>query len=172
MGIYNPAGSSDVQNIQGIAGGVTVPISAPAAIPTLPGAPTAANIVTGFRADTVTTAAATILTVPQGRTWSGFVGINVNSGEVAGGAVQSDAEGIISVAGAGATPPAGSIVKARAAIAANAATGTVGNGGAANTGPVPLVVIAPAGNAVTIQAASTIAGTFGEVDFYAIGALQ
>lgn len=143
----------------------------PVGLPTTMSSPLAANVLNGYRADTATTAAATIATVPAGRTWIGTITISCDVGEDAAGAVAGRAQGIVTTAGTGVTPPAGSLIDCEARAGANAATGTVGSSGA-NSNQSRAVVIAPAGNSVTIQAASTIAGTNGRVSFSAIGELQ
>jgi hypothetical protein len=76
----------------------------------------------------------------------------------------------ISVAGAGVTPAAGTVGAVSAKAAANAATGTVGSQ-AASFGSIPLVVVAPAGNAVTIQVATVCTGQSPQVDATASGVL-
>jgi hypothetical protein len=53
---------------------------------------------------------------------------------------------------------------------ANALTGLVGTQGS-NNQTMPLTVIAPAGNSVTVQATTTLAGTASVVDSWASGAL-
>jgi len=150
--------------------GVASRVSASNPIPTQPGAPVAANILVGFQSFTSTTGATTVITVPAGRTWQGTVAVSCACQTVAATATAGQARAVISVAGAGATPAAGTVGACEAKNGANAATGTVGTQ-AANSVTFPLVVIAPGGNAVTVQVATTIAGTAGVVDVSASGAL-
>lgn len=132
---------------------------------------TAANVLDGFQSFAATTAATTVITVPQGRTWIGQVTVQCACAEVAAGAVQAQATGVVSVAGAGATPAAGNYLEVDAFAGANAATGTVGDG-AASSVTTRMVLIAPAGNAIQLQLASTQAGTTSKVSCSAIGELQ
>lgn len=135
------------------------------------GTPAAANVLTGSLSHAVTTGAATIITVPAGRTWVGTVGISCSVSVTAAATTQGLARGVVAVAGAGVTPSAGTVLAVDAKAAANAATGTVGSQGG-NALAMPLTVIAPIGNSVTVTLASTITGTVGQVDAYASGALQ
>lgn len=135
------------------------------------GATSAANVLDGFQSFTATTAATTLITVPAGRTWVGTVGVACAASIAAASATAGQARAVVTVAGAGATPAAGTLFAVEARAGANAATGTVGsNGHAAQS--APLTVIAPAGNAVTVQVATTQAGTYTVVDAFAAGALQ
>lgn len=143
----------------------------PNPLPVTAAVPIAANVLDGFRSDAATTAAATIITIPQGRVWIGYVSIVCAVEEDAAGAVAGQALGILSVSGAGAAPPAGNIVACEAKSGTNAATGTVGAQGN-NSMTIRVVLIAPAGNSIALQAASTIAGSTGKVHFMAIGELQ
>lgn len=133
------------------------------------GAPAVANILDGFQSVTATTGATTLVTVPQGRTWQGKIGASVACNNAAANAVAGNANATFSVAGAGATPT-GNVFAVDAKCGANAATGTVGSQGS-NFAQTDLVVTAPAGNAVTIQVTTTITGTGGECDSFAIGQL-
>ena len=142
----------------------------PYSLPVSPPTPVAADILAGRQAFTATTAATTLITVPAGRTWVGEVGASCASSVAAANATAGQALAEISTAGTGVTPAAGVYFGVDALQGANSATGTVG-GGAANFGSMPLVVIAPVGNGVTVQAACTIAGTGGRVAAYASGAL-
>jgi len=151
------------ENVQGVAGGQGVGVT--------PAVPTAANILDGQRTDVATTAAATLITVPAGRTWIGTVAISCVATEAAAGAAVAFADGVLTTAGAGVTPAAGAVFEVQALAAANAATGTVGSQSAV-FGSIRLVVVAPGGNAVTVQAASTISGGSSKVAFSAIGELQ
>lgn len=139
-----PAGG--VVSVQGVSGGTAVPVSS--------AVPAAANILDGVARFVATTAATTVITIPANRTWVGNVTVEcivTNSPTVTTGAVMT---GVVSVAGAGVTPPAGTVFEIDAQIAANAATGATGTSGHA-VGSQRLVVIAPVGNAVTVQFAAT-----------------
>jgi hypothetical protein len=131
--------------------------------------PVAANVIAGTVSHTSTTAAATIVTIAAGKTWRGTIGISCDVGIAAASATAGQALGVITTAGTNATPAAGTYLACEARAGANAATGTVGAQGANSVACSDFVVIAPAGNAVTIQGASTIAGTAGRVDFFAAG---
>lgn len=132
---------------------------------------TPANVLVGFQSFTATTAATTVLTVPAGRTWVGTLNISASVTNAAVNAVQGQARAVVTTAGAGVTPAAGTIAAVEARAGANAATGTVGTQGNAHIN-VNAVVVAPAGNAVQIQVTTTIAGTAGVVDISANGSLQ
>lgn len=138
--------------------------------PVIQGAPAAANVLAGYQGFTSTTGATTIITVPQNRTWVGTIGASCSCAEVAAGTAAPIATATITTAGTGVTPAAGTYFLVDARAGANAATGTVGDG-CANFGSTPFVVVAPAGNAVTIQVASTNAGTTSRVDAFASGVL-
>jgi hypothetical protein len=131
----------------------------------------AANVLDAYSQVTVTQAATTILTVPAGRTWVGQIGAACVCTNSAGTAAAAAARASFSIAGAGATPPAGNI------FAVEARTGTptaaaVDGMHLDNFGWVPLTVVAPAGNAVTIQLTTLNVGAYASVDAFAIGALQ
>ena len=140
-------------------------------VTTTPAIPAAANVLDGFNTTNATQAATTLITVPAGRTWVGTVTINCTAFANAASAVGATGTGIISTAGAGVTPVAGNYLRCDASVGGNAAGGTVGDGDANNT-TSPMVVAAPAGNSVTIQIASTVAGAAGQVSASAIGLLQ
>lgn len=146
------------------------PDGTPYSLPVDMAKPDAANVLTGRVATTATTAATTIVTVPAGRTWVGTVGASVSCAVTAATATEGRASAVISTAGTGVTPAAGVYLGVDAVAGANAATGTTGNG-AANYGSAPLAVVAPAGNAVTIQVATTNTGTVARVDAFASGML-
>lgn len=146
------------------------PDGSPFSLPVSPPAPAAADVVAGRQASTATTAATTLVTVPAGRTWVGEVGASVSVSVAAAAATAGRASAEISTAGAGATPAAGVYLGVDALTGANATTGTVGTQ-AANYACAPWTVVAPAGNAVTIQVATTHTGTTSRVDAYAVGAL-
>jgi hypothetical protein len=152
-----------VVSVQGVSGGT--------AIPTTVGTIMAANILDGVQTFTATTAATTIITVPATRTWIGNILVSCAVANAAANAVAAEARGTVSVAGAGATPAAGTLFEVECLAGANAATGTVGDQ-AANSATIRAVIIAPGGNAVTVQLASTVTGTSGRVSASAIGELQ
>lgn len=131
--------------------------------------PAAADVLAGTVSHTSTTAAATIITVAAGETWRGTIGISCDVGIAAASATAGQALGLITTAGTGVTPSAGTYLACEARAGANAATGTVGGSGSNSVVCQNFVVVAPVGNAVTIQGASTIAGTAGRVDFFAAG---
>ena len=146
------------------AGGVPTPLA------TSVGAATAANILNGFQSFAATTGATTLLTVPAGRTWVGVVGVSCTASVAAASSTAGQARCVVATAGANVTPAAGTVVACEAKAGANAATGTVGSN-AAQRASVPVTVIAPAGNAVTLTVVTTQAGTASVIDAWAVGAL-
>ena len=150
--------------------GVSTAVGSSTPLPTTSGAATAANVLTGFQSFTSTTAATTVVTIPAGRTWVGTVGVSCAVSIAAASSTAGQARAVVTVAGTGVTPAAGTILAAEAKVGANAATGTVG-GSESRSATSPFTVIAPAGNSVTIQVASTNAGTASVVDCWATGAL-
>ena len=141
----------------------------PFSVTTNPFAPTAANVLDGRQTFTTTTAATTLVTVPQGRTWVGKVGASCSVAVTAAAATAGQSNAVFSIAGAGATP-SGNIFGVDAKAGTNGATGTVGSQGS-NFGATDLVVVAPAGNSVTIQVTTTMSGSQVFVDAFAIGQL-
>lgn len=131
----------------------------------------AANVLVGYQTFTATTGATTLITVPAGRTWVGTVGVACAVTTTAGSSTAGQARAVVTVAGAGVTPAAGTIMAAEAKSGANAVTGLVGTQGH-RSASLPFTVVAPGGNAVTIQVTTTITGTAGVVDSTATGALQ
>lgn len=134
---------------------------------TVMGAPLGGDVLSGALSHTATTAATTLITVPAGRTWSGTITIAAVATTAAASATAGQARAVITTAGAGVTP-AGTLLAAEARAAANAATGTSGDSNSTALS-APVVVVAPAGNPVTVQVASTI--TTGVVDVSALGSL-
>lgn len=130
----------------------------------------ASDILDGRQAFTATTAATTLITVPAGRTWSGRIGASVSCTNSAAVGVLAHASAKFSTAGGGVTPAAGIYFGVDALAGANVAAGLSGTQGS-NFGSAPLVVVAPVGNAVTIQVASTNVGTTSNVDAFASGQL-
>lgn len=134
------------------------------------GKPPAADVNAGHLSHTITTAATTLLTVPAGKTWIGEVVISAALSKAAAAAGDGSARGVIATAGTGVVPTAGTQLAIEAKAGANVATGTSGTSGN-NSVRVKMTVVAPAGNAVTLTLASTVANaTEGRVDASAIGA--
>lgn len=138
-------------------------------IPVTSGTPAAADILNGYRSTTTSDAATAFLTIPAGRTWVGTVGLAVSVTTPAASPTAGQALGVISIAGVGATP-AGDVFGVEARSGANAATGTTGDSGN-NTGTMPLTVIAPAGNAVTLTLTTAVAGSGPRAIAFASGSL-
>lgn len=162
MGGFPNAAQAGATLVQGVAGGTPLPtVVAPTA---------AANILNGTQIFTATTGATTLITVPAGRTWVGSVIVSAVAQNAAANAVLGEARATVSVAGAGAAPAAGTLFELGALAGANVAAGLVGSQGA-NSGTVSAIIVAPAGNAVTMQAAAVITGTSGRVAVSAIGGL-
>lgn len=131
--------------------------------------PPAADVLAGHVAHTSTTGATTIITVAAGETWRGTIGIVCDVANAAANSTAGQALGTITTAGTGVTPSAGTYLTCEARAGANAATGTVGSQGANAVSATDFVIVAPAGNSVTLQGASTIAGSAGRVAFFASG---
>lgn len=145
------------------------PDETPYALPVAEGVPAAADILVGHLAHTATTGATTFLTIAAGRTWVGEVGVVCDVSVAATNTAAGQALGVITTAGAGVTPAAGTVLSSEARAGANAATGTVGSQGAVAI-RLPLTVVAPVGNAVTLALTSTIVGV-GRVAVSASGRL-
>lgn len=136
--------------------------------------PTAANIADGFATATVT-GATTLVTVPAGRTWVGYVGASAATAVTAAGTVEGQATAAITTAnGTGTpTPAAGTYCRTDAVAGANAAGGTAGSSSASAVDGQRLVVVASAGGTALIQLSATIAGGTGQVvSGWALGELQ
>ena len=114
---------------------ITAPIDAVPAI---------ANIVSGR----ATADAATIITIPAGRTWKGKVTLAASLSAALNTAAVA-AVPTVSIAGAGATPAAGAILGRPLHVPLSTATATNGSY-VAGTADTDLIVTAPAGNAVTL----------------------
>lgn len=137
-----------------------------------PEVPTAAaDILDGFITGNATAGAANLIVVPAGRTWTGTITISCACQNAGANAAVAQATGVVSTAGAGVTPAAGSWLRCDALAGANVAAGTVGDSGD-NFLSSPFTVVAPQGNAVQVQAAITITGSGGQVSVSAVGALQ
>jgi len=146
-----------------------MPVSATNPLPTVVGAPAAANILDGYALFGATTGATTLVQVPAGRTWKGRIGASCAVGMAATNTTAGQAIAVFSVSGSGAVP-SGNVFEVAALVGANAATATVGTA-ANNADDTELVVAAPAGNPVNIQIATTQTGTQTRVGAYAIGVL-
>lgn len=139
---------------------------------TAPQRPTSTDILSGYLQHTATTGAATVITVAAGRTFVGRVAVSVAASKAAAATGNGLVQALIATAGTNVTPAAGTIFAVSARIGANAATGTVGSQGS-NFGSVPITVVAPAGNSVTVTLASTLTSTTeGAVDCSIFGVLQ
>lgn len=104
----------------------------------------AANVLVGR----ATADAATIITVPAGRVWRGTVALSAAMGTAAAVAGVT-ATPTVSVAGTGVTPAAGVVLGLALRTGGGAATGTVGTNSQGSVS-LPLTVIAPSGNEVTV----------------------
>lgn len=138
---------------------------------TAPQRPITADILDGYQTFTSTTSATTLITVTAGRTWVGTIGLNVTCQEVAAGTAACQARGVITTSGTNVTPAAGTYLACEAKNGANAASGLVGDG-TANWCSIPFTIVAPVGNTVLIQVASTNVGTASVVDASAVGVMQ
>lgn len=138
---------------------------------TAPQRPVTADILDGYQTFTSTTGATTVITVSAGRTWVGTISAHVSCQEAAAGAVACQARAVFTTAGTNVTPAAGTYFACEAKNGANAASGLVGDG-TSNFCSTPFTIVAPVGNTVTIQVASTNAGTASVVDASAIGVMQ
>lgn len=139
---------------------------------TAPQRPTAADITVGYLQHTSTTAAATLLTIAAGRTWVGRVTVSVAASKAAAATGNGLISAVIATAGTNVTPAAATVFAVSARIGANAASGLSGTQGN-NWGSMPMTVVAPTGNSVTLTLASTLTNTTeGAVDAAAYGILQ
>lgn len=127
--------SADVISVQGVVAGVPQKIvSAPT---------TSANILAGL----TTTSGGTVITIPATRTWSGTVIIS-GSILVAGGGTAISGSVRASIAGTNAIPSAGDYLRCEIQVGNSVIAGM---GLSSNcTASIPMVVTAPAGNAVTL----------------------
>lgn len=127
------------------------------AVSTTSAAPLAANVLNGVLEVFATTAATTVITIPAGRTWVGTVGAAVAVGNAATNAAAGACSASITTAGTGVTPTAGQVMGVYSYCGATGATSVAGTNGS-NRMSMPLVVVAPAGNTVTVRAAVTCTG--------------
>jgi hypothetical protein len=128
----------------------------------LSGAPQGADLLNGF-----VSAAGTLLTIPAGATWVGAITITAITAVASGGATASGTVSV-STAGSGVLPAAGVQYQADTNAPASA-SGGVGTADRAVVGPAPLIVVAPAANAVTLVVA--VSGTITKTDVHAVGYL-
>lgn len=139
-------GAGDSRRVRDSGAGIYVPevyIANPS-VPVSPPTPAAADVVGGTGA-----AGATILTVPAGRTWRGVVALAA-AASAAIGTAAATVVAAVNVAGAGATPAAGALVQMALALPITLAAATNGAAQANSVSLPDVVVIAPAGNAVTL----------------------
>jgi hypothetical protein len=153
-----------------VSGTTATPVGAANPVPVIPSSPTAANILNGFVNLVASNGGTTLLTVPAGRTWQGQLGMVCAIANAAAASTAGRARGVISTAGTGVIPTAGTVLAVDAKAGANAATGTVGSQGQSST-VINATIVAPVGNAVTLVLVTTVAGTVGSIDAFAIGAL-
>jgi hypothetical protein len=136
------------------------------------GAPPAADVLDG-QAQRPSAGTTTILTVPAGRTWVGEVGLSLSASNepvTATGLVTAE----IATAGVGVTPPAGQNCAVSVALPSTVTGALSGVSGTAQN-VMPLTVIAPAGNAVTITiVVPAVTGTISQFSAwgFATGLLQ
>lgn len=130
-----------------------------------------ANILDGLVTFNASGGPTLLITVPAGKTWVGTVSISTACQNAGANAALAQATGSVATAGAGVAPAAGTYLRATALAGANVAAGTVGDSGD-NFLSTPFVVVAPAGNAVTLTATAVISGSGGEVNVMAVGCVQ
>jgi hypothetical protein len=162
MPVYTPPLTDDQLRASAVS------VSGSGAFSTQQAPPAAAAILAGRQTFTATTGATTLITVPAGKTWVGTIGASVDCAVAAASSTAGQATATFTTAGTNVTPAAGTYFVVEARAGANAATGAVGSS-EANFGSVPFYVVAPAGNSVTIQVASTNAGTNSLVEAFASG---
>lgn len=166
-GQINPSTSTVIGALD--TSGAVRPASATNPIPVTVGAIPAAGVLVGQLTHTTTTGAATLLTVPAGKTWEGTVAVSATGSKAAAATGNGEVAGVIATAGTGVVPTAGTVFAVRAYIGAGAVGGLAGAQGS-QFGSVPLTVVAPAGNTVTLTLASTLGNvTDGSVDATASG---
>lgn len=139
-------------------------------LPVVLGIPAAADVLQGRQGFDATTAETDLITIPQGRTWVGEVVVSCDVANAPTNAVAGRAFGEVLTSETGVVPAAGVQVATEARCGAGSATGTSGTQGS-NTVRVPMIVVAPAGNAVKLRARATIAGSNGHVEAMASGRL-
>lgn len=133
--------------------------------------PVAANILDG-NFDSTGAASGTLITIPAGRTWIGYITTSVSAFVNANSSTGTNIFGYTTTAGAGATPsPSALIGKVQVLMAANSATGLTGTN---ETGSITVrvVAIAPVGNSITLVGNASFSATAGTVNICAVGELQ
>lgn len=131
----------------------------------------AANVLIGFQNAIASGGPTTVITVPAGRIWKGEVSLQVTCFNAAANTASAVATGLVTTAGTGVVPAAGSYLRCDAVIGADTGTGLDGTG-ATGYNSIAMVVIAPAGNGVTLQLTSTVSGSGGRINCTASGQLQ
>lgn len=141
------------------------------ALATTAAAPTAANMLAGF-ANVQATTTTTLVTVPSGRTWVGYVGVSASTAVAAGGSAATVSSVITTANGTGTpTPAVGSYTRVDASVPAVGAalspiTSTESLAG-------QRMVVQAAGGTCLIQHVGTIvAGTAPQASGWAIGELM
>jgi hypothetical protein len=132
--------------------------------------PPAADILCGRAIFAVTTAATTLITIPAGRTWYGTIGASCSCSVAPTNTGAGNAKVVFQTAGTNVTPAAGIYFGVEAKCSQNSATGISGTQGD-NFGSTHFVVVAPAGNSVTLDVVTTQAGSATSVDAFAAGRL-
>ena len=103
--------------------------------------PRVADILSGQVTHTATTAAATVITIPAGRTWIGQIIVSCAVSNAAALATAGEARGTVSTAGTGVFPAAGTLFEVECLAGANAVAGLTGTQ-AANSGSAATVIVA------------------------------
>lgn len=141
------------------------------ALATTAAAPTAANMLDGF-ANVQATATTTLVTVPSGRTWIGYVGTSCATSVAAGGAASTVSSVITTANGTGtATPTAGSYARTDVTVAA-VGTALSSDSATAQMAGQRLIVQAAAGTALIQHVGTIVAGTGPQASGWAIGELM
>ena len=128
--------------------GNSITVTGTGALVTAPGAP-AASLAADILVGRATADAATIITIPAGRTWQGSITLSGGLSSAAAAAAAS-ATPTVSVAGTGVVPAAGILVGLSLRTGGGVATGTVGTNSQGVVCVPAVTVVAPAGNAVTV----------------------
>lgn len=146
--------------------GITVPAVPVANYPLV----NSVDVLCGQQSVTASTGATTLVTIPIGRTWTGQIGANCAGSNTGAVTTQGQARAVFTTAGGTAIPAAGTYFVVEALWGANVAAGTVGTSDS-TFGMAQFTVVAGS-SAATIQVTTTIAGTIGHCDSFAIGQLQ
>jgi hypothetical protein len=141
------------------------------AVATTAAAPTAANMLDGF-ANVQATTTTTLVTVPTGRTWVGYVGTSCATSVAAGGAAATVSSAITTANGTGTTTPtAGTYARTDLTIAAvGAALSSVAD--TAQMCGQRLIVQAAGGTALIQHVGTIVNGTSPQASGWAIGELM